>query len=1104
MVSELASLVLLVQKEGASAEELIAAVRTEIEKVFHLLYPEQPKNIKVFVDVYEENICVLSGKQDITPADFKKRALNIARETIIARLRPKEETYAVVSEKPTIHTGLLMRLLFLGYNGLSLFYLFILSLGFLSENFRQMLAQVIEAKGLYSLIVLVILVAAPFISIYLAVRNRSYKNSAYLAQLFFLFEIPTIILSLLLFGIFSKPVPAVWVFSPLFLSLPLLVFLKSVNIKLQGFSVQIGTFILKEVIFLSVVYIAILYSFFFPLIIASLFKGIVDILISFFQYSGGVIEFGEIIPFLIFLPFSIAGLLLLTALALLPYIVTYVAVRMYFSAKLDGDIILGTKKVNNIAIIVALFALVIGFAVSCQPSISPFLAQLQKMEKAQTFDQREVIASDLMPHEKKIKQAITDAQNARQRYFFVKDDDFLAQAYEDVFSLPPVAIESIQDTFSILAAPFVYYGPTDKDGKLSKYYEELFGQSLYGDLYKYKIAEQKNVRILSRRVEASTDYEGLLAKISIEEEYENSTFNIQEVIYEFFLPNDAIIMDLRLGPNLEYPGLISPRGSARKVYEAELRRSRDPALLEQTGPRQYRLRVFPIPSKNDRTTLQGQNQKVKFSYVVGATSRGYPLPEYFKEQNIIVDRSSVTTYLVDGKEIGRPKDKNIISIQDASGRSIDPCAFSKILAGKSNIGTYSVQLVPHSINNQVKPFFVCDRDGGLISLSNKKIAIFYDVSYTNKSDGFLSLLQKQLSQNNHFLSNNDIDLYLFNDRLSTPRALSLDNLTDALDVIFFGKSDPYKVIRSFSGSYDLAIIVTSSEKISTIATDYLTQSSFPVYIIHPKGEIPSYPSNLTSYILQSGGSVFASFSDAVNYFALYEILKKTEPELLFVGPFWSITSKSAISVSTNQTDLLTVFPPTTPTPSISEPDKFLAQSSDLLSFISAKGNIYHEISSFEGNIESNTSFLDKLHQLAKENHIITPYSSLIALVNEQQRQRLEREEEHYDRYDVQEQETNWSAPISMRMPNMGGGMDLFGLSGVSVSELKIPAPLTGGDISMAGPTMVKMAPFGSSIILLPIIAISGILALGGFAVFIVIAGKKYLSKRRGIIETNVK
>ena len=40
--------------------------------------------------------------------------------------------------------------------------------------------------------------------------------------------------------------------------------------------------------------------------------------------------------------------------------------------------------------------------------------------------------------------------------------------------------------------------------------------------------------------------------------------------------------------------VVAPRGAAQQVYRAQVQRRIDPALLEQVGPEQYRLRAFPI------------------------------------------------------------------------------------------------------------------------------------------------------------------------------------------------------------------------------------------------------------------------------------------------------------------------------------------------------------------------------------------------------------------------------------------------------------------------------------------------------------------------------
>lgn len=102
-------------------------------------------------------------------------------------------------------------------------------------------------------------------------------------------------------------------------------------------------------------------------------------------------------------------------------------------------------------------------------------------------------------------------------------------------------------------------------------------------------------------------------------EFQNTDTQNQEVIYSIELPtSESVVTDLKLGLNLELTGTLAPRGAAERVYTDSLRRNTDPALLEQTGPTTYRLRVFPVPSKNDSRT-QGR-QRVAFRYVTPISS----------------------------------------------------------------------------------------------------------------------------------------------------------------------------------------------------------------------------------------------------------------------------------------------------------------------------------------------------------------------------------------------------------------------------------------------------------------------------------------------------
>lgn len=104
------------------------------------------------------------------------------------------------------------------------------------------------------------------------------------------------------------------------------------------------------------------------------------------------------------------------------------------------------------------------------------------------------------------------------------------------------------------------------------------------------------------------------ARTTVTYEFQNTDTSNQEVIFSVMLPNAASTMiDLRLGVNLEYSGVIAPRGAASHVYEDSLRRNTDPALLEQTGPLTYRLRAYPVPPKTD--SVSQWRQRVQFTYV---------------------------------------------------------------------------------------------------------------------------------------------------------------------------------------------------------------------------------------------------------------------------------------------------------------------------------------------------------------------------------------------------------------------------------------------------------------------------------------------------------
>jgi putative PEP-CTERM system integral membrane protein len=100
------------------------------------------------------------------------------------------------------------------------------------------------------------------------------------------------------------------------------------------------------------------------------------------------------------------------------------------------------------------------------------------------------------------------------------------------------------------------------------------------------------------RQEVSITEHGDWADVQLYEVYENVTFQRQEVVYYFSLPESAVITGLWLGNSADrskaFEFQVVPRGAAQALYRNEIRYNRDPALVEQIGPRQYRLRAFPV------------------------------------------------------------------------------------------------------------------------------------------------------------------------------------------------------------------------------------------------------------------------------------------------------------------------------------------------------------------------------------------------------------------------------------------------------------------------------------------------------------------------------
>ena len=99
---------------------------------------------------------------------------------------------------------------------------------------------------------------------------------------------------------------------------------------------------------------------------------------------------------------------------------------------------------------------------------------------------------------------------------------------------------------------------------------------------------------------------GRVASVTVEEWFRNNGPALNEGMYHFPLPGEAVFSSYTLWQgDQELRGEVMDATQARSIYEAIVRQKRDPALIELAGQGLIRARVFPIaPGETRKITLK--------------------------------------------------------------------------------------------------------------------------------------------------------------------------------------------------------------------------------------------------------------------------------------------------------------------------------------------------------------------------------------------------------------------------------------------------------------------------------------------------------------------
>ena len=113
-------------------------------------------------------------------------------------------------------------------------------------------------------------------------------------------------------------------------------------------------------------------------------------------------------------------------------------------------------------------------------------------------------------------------------------------------------------------------------------------------------------RIERIRSAVQVSVSGRVARVTVEEWFRNAGPAMEEGMYHFPLPGEAVFSSYSLWQgDQELRGEAMDAGQARAIYEAIVRQKRDPALIELAGQGLIRARVFPInPGETRKITLK--------------------------------------------------------------------------------------------------------------------------------------------------------------------------------------------------------------------------------------------------------------------------------------------------------------------------------------------------------------------------------------------------------------------------------------------------------------------------------------------------------------------
>ena len=559
------------------------------------------------------------------------------------------------------------------------------------------------------------------------------------------------------------------------------------------------------------------------------------------------------------------------------------------------------------------------------------------------------------------------------------DNNHIYSIYRDL-NFPKFFALFLQHKYNQLLSPFLYQGSRQDVSKAADLYAQFFDaplqkaerKSVRHALQSTAIVDQAKAGLLNidqkkvwlEKQEVNLTPHGDWAEVEIHEVYQNQTNDVEEILYYFSLPESAAITGLWLGESEDktqrFPFQVSPRGAAQEVYNSQVRRTRpvDPALLEQVGFGQYRLRAFPVPPRRtSREISRGEpasKMHLWLTYKVLQQKGGWALPQLAEKRNIFW--TGQTQRIRNGKRkwaFGNDWFEDSWYEQTTSDKSKDIA--SRRTSHQIQLANgYQVALQPLANQNYILP-------------QNQTYALLLDTSYSMKDR--LDAIKNTLDWGTTNLGNNDLDLFVIDSQDRSRRFEEISDL-DPAQLSFYGSIlnpemlDKFNTLRG-DKHYDAVLIVTD-EGSYELNQDRQTipQLDAPLWMIHLDHQLPrAYDDTILQALQNSHGGVATDLATVMQRLGT-ELAQGTA---VVDGYSWKVSPSNNLATTTGIEPL-------------------------------AARQLVDYFTKYNQN-ELSLTQLDQIHQIAKEHNLVTPYSSMIVLVNDQQRELLKAAEAKSDRFE---------------------------------------------------------------------------------------------------------